>query len=401
MHTVGYVSVRFGTTGIESSMNSTLTGHADYSNWRNALYSLAGISTPGSTVALTLNSQMQASAENALRGYVGAIVVLDPQTGAILAKASSPTFTEDDLEEYILGNSENAPLLDRTTDTLYAPGSSFKVVTLSAVLDTGTATLDTIVPAPPEMTIGNAEVSNYGHNDYGEPTLREALALSSNTAFGSLGAQIGPEKLVQYARAFGYGTAIGQDFSSAISVMPNPEEMTEWETAWAACGQPVGEHESPAGPQTTVMQNAVAAATVANKGVVMNPYVVDHVLSPEGTTVFSTEPSSLGKAMSSETAERVGEAMLEVVSSGTGTGAFVDGYLVAGKTGTAQVGSSSANSLFCGFAPYDDPQIAVAVAIEKASAGADLAPVAVDILNSYFSRGEVGSAATGENTLIQ
>ena len=164
MHTVGYVSVRFGTTGIESSMNETLTGHADYSNWRNALYSLAGINTPGSTVALTLNSQMQASAENALRGYVGAIVVLDPQTGAILAKASSPTFSEDDLEEYILGYSENAPLLDRTTDTLYAPGSSFKVVTISAALDTGVATLDTIVPAPPVMTIGNAEVSNYGNN---------------------------------------------------------------------------------------------------------------------------------------------------------------------------------------------------------------------------------------------
>ena len=364
MHTVGYVSVRFGTTGIESSMNSTLTGHADYSNWRNALYSLAGISTPGSTVALTLNSQMQASAENALRGYVGAIVVLDPQTGAILAKASSPTFTEDDLEEYILGNSENAPLLDRTTDTLYAPGSSFKVVTLSAVLDTGTATLDTIVPAPPEMTIGNAEVSNYGHNDYGEPTLREALALSSNTAFGSLGAQIGPEKLVQYARAFGYGTAIGQDFSSAISVMPNPEEMTEWETAWAACGQPVGEHESPAGPQMTVMQNAVVAATIANNGVVMSPYIVDHILSPEGVVVSQTQPKSLGQAVSPETAAQVKEAMLAVVDHGTGWRAQIEGATVAGKTGTAQVGGGQVNSAFIGFVPYENPTLVISVYIE-------------------------------------
>jgi hypothetical protein len=179
MHTVGYVSVRFGTTGIESSMNDTLTGHADYSDWRNALYSLAGVSTPGSSVVLTINSQMQAAAENALDGYVGAIVVLDPQTGAVLAKASSPGFSEDDLEEYILGYSENAPLLDRTVDALYPPGSSFKVVTISAVLDTGAATLDTIVPAPPEMEIGGAEVANYGHNDYGEPTLREALALDT------------------------------------------------------------------------------------------------------------------------------------------------------------------------------------------------------------------------------
>lgn len=364
MHTTGYVSVRFGTTGIESSMNETLTGHADYSDWRNALYSLAGMSTPGSSVVLTLNSQMQASAENALVGYVGAIVVLDPQTGAILAKASSPTFTEDDLEEYILGYSENAPLLDRTTDTLYAPGSSFKVVTLSAVLDTGSATLDTIVPAPPEMEIGGAEVMNYGYNDYGEPTLREALALSSNTAFGSLGVQVGADTLVQYARAFGYGMSLGQDFSTAISVMPDPAEMTEWETAWAACGQPVGEHASPAGPQMTVMQNAVVAATIANNGVVMNPYLVDHILSPEGVTISTTEPRSLGQAISPQTAEQVKEAMLAVVDHGTGWRAQIEGAIVAGKTGTAQVEGGQINSAFIGFTPYDNPTIVVSVYIE-------------------------------------
>ncbi len=364
MHTVGYVSVRFGTTGIESSMNETLTGHADYSNWRNALYSLAGINTPGSTVALTLNSQMQASAENALRGYVGAIVVLDPQTGAILAKASSPTFSEDDLEEYILGYSENAPLLDRTTDTLYAPGSSFKVVTISAALDTGVATLDTIVPAPPVMTIGNAEVSNYGNNDYGEPTLREALALSSNTAIGTVGVEVGAENLVRYARAFGYGTSLGQDFTCAVSVMPNPEEMTEWETAWAACGQPVGEHESPAGPQTTVMQNAVVAATIANNGIVMNPYIVSHILSPEGVIVAQTEPRSLGQAISPETAQQVKEAMLAVVDHGTGWRAQIEGATVAGKTGTAQVANGQVNSAFIGFVPYENPTLVVSVYIE-------------------------------------
>lgn len=364
MHTTGYVSVRFGTTGIESSMNETLTGHADYSDWRSALYSLAGVSTPGSSVVLTLNSQMQASAENALVGYVGAIVVLDPQTGAVLAKASSPTFTEDDLEEYILGYSENAPLLDRTTDTLYAPGSSFKVITLSAVLDTGAATLDTIVPAPPEIEIGGAEVANYGHNDYGELTLREALALSSNTAFGSLGAQIGAGTLVQYARAFGYGMALGQDFSSAISVMPDPAEMTEWETAWAACGQPVGEHASPAGPQMTVMQNAVVAATIANNGIVMNPYLVDHILSPEGAVVSTTEPRSLGQAISPQTAEQVKDAMLAVVDHGTGWRAQIEGAIVAGKTGTAQVADGQVNSAFIGFAPYDSPTLVVSVYIE-------------------------------------
>lgn len=364
MHTVGYVSVRFGTTGIEASMNETLTGHADYSNWRNALYSLVGVNTPGSTVALTLNSQMQAAAESALRGYVGAIVVIDPQTGAVLAKASSPTFTEDDLEEYILGHSENAPLLDRTTDVLYAPGSSFKVVTLSAALDSGAATLDDIIPAPPEIEIGEGTVTNYGNNDYGEPTLREALALSSNTAFGSLGVQVGAETLVHYARAFGYGTELGQDFSSAVSVMPEPAEMTEWETAWAACGQPVGNHESPAGPQTTVMQNAVVAAAIANNGVVMNPYVIGHILSPEGVVIAQTEPRSLGQAISPEAAQQAKEAMLAVVEYGTGSRAQIEGATVAGKTGTAQVADGQVNSAFVGFVPYENPTLVVSVYIE-------------------------------------
>ncbi len=363
-HTVGYISTRFGATGIESSMNDALRGSANYSNWHSALNSLAGVPTAGSSVVLTLNYQMQRAAEEALDGYQGAIVVLDTKTGAVLAKASNPSYDPTNIGDVIQNSAEGAsPLVDRTTQ-LYTPGSTFKLVTLAAALDTNTASLDSEYEAPASMDIGGQDVSNDHNVDYGTISLEQAFAYSANTAFGQLGVELGSNDLVRYANGFGYGKALGLDFTCTPSLMPKPSEMTKWETAWAACGQPVGEHESPAGPQTTVMQNAVAAATVANKGVVMNPYVVDHVLSPEGTTVFSTEPSSLGKAMSSETAERVGEAMLEVVSSGTGTGAFVDGYLVAGKTGTAQVGSSSANSLFCGFAPYDDPSLAISVCIE-------------------------------------
>ncbi|MDO4796861.1 MAG: FtsW/RodA/SpoVE family cell cycle protein [Coriobacteriales bacterium] len=363
-HTVGYLSTRYGATGIESSMNDALCGSANYSNWHNALNSLAGVPTAGSSVVLTLNSQMQRAAEEALEGYQGAIVVLDTKTGAVLAKASNPSYDPTDIGDVIENSAEGAsPLVDRTTQ-LYTPGSTFKLVTLAAGLDTNTASLDSEYDAPASMDIGGQDVSNDHDAEYGTISLLQAFAYSANTAFGQLGVELGANDLVRYANAFGYGKALGLDFPCTPSLMPKPSEMTKWETAWAACGQPVGEHESPAGPQTTVMQNAVAAATVANKGTVMNPYVVDHVLSPEGTTVFSTEPSSLGKAMSSETAEKVGEAMLEVVTNGTGTGAAVDGYLVAGKTGTAQVGSSSANSLFCGFAPYDDPSLAVSVCIE-------------------------------------
>ena len=364
-HTVGYVSTRFGTTGVESRMNDALRGSANYSNWHNALYSLAGVQTPGASVVLTLNYQMQRAAEAILGDYRGAVVVLDPSTGAVLAKASNPSYDPGNIADVIENGDNASPLVDRTTQ-LYTPGSTFKLVTLAAALDTGDATLDTTFNAPASINIGGEDgfVSNDHDYEYGTIDLRTALELSANTAFAQLGVQVGAHDLVRYATGFGYNTALGQDFTCQASLMPNPDEMTEWETAWAACGQPVGQHDSPAGPQTTVIQNAVVAAAIANKGVVMNPYVVDHVLSPEGATVASTSPKSLGQVISAETATQLGEAMLDVVTSGTGVGARVDGYLVAGKTGTAQVGSDSINSLFVGFAPYDNPTLAISVCVE-------------------------------------
>lgn len=363
-HTVGYISTRYGSSGIESTMNDTLTGSSNYSDWKSALYSLAGVQEPGNTVALTINSQMQRAAESALEGYTGAVEVLDPSTGAVLAKASAPTYSYDQLDDIMKSGGSGSQLLDRTTQALYSPGSTFKAVTLSAALDTGTTSLDTVYDAEPALTIGGAEVSNYGYNDYGTPTLKEAFALSSNTVFGQVGVQVGASNLVKYADAFGYGTNIGQDFNTLPSLMPDPSEMTEWETAWAACGQPVGQHASPAGPQVTVMQNAMVAQAVANGGVVMNPYLVDHVLSPEGAAISTTQPKSLGQAISADTASKVKEAMLGVVDHGTGVRAKVQGVQVAGKTGTAQIENGKINSFFIGFAPYDNPTLVISVVIE-------------------------------------
>ena len=364
-HTVGYVSTQYGTSGVERTMNERLTGRADYSNWTSALYSLAGVRQPGSSVVLTINSQMQMACEAALDGYTGAIVVLDPSTGAVLAKASSPTYSNDDLSSLITSTEPSSALLDRTTQVRYTPGSTFKVLTLAAAIDTGTSGLDTSYTAPASMEIGNADVTNFQGEEWESLTLEEALAHSANTAFAQVGSQLGASTLVSYARAFGYGSdGIGQDFLSVSSLMPEPGEMTEWETAWAACGQPVGEHQSPAGPQTTVMQNAVMAAAIANGGIAMNPYVVDHILSPEGATVSTAQPRALGQPVSAKTAEKVKEAMASVVEDGTGWAAQIDGVRVAGKTGTAETSSSTANSLFVGFAPYDQPTLAISICIE-------------------------------------
>ncbi len=381
-HTVGYLSTQYGASGIEATMNETLTGHSDYSTWSSAINALAGIETPGSSVVLTLNSQMQRAAESALNGKRGAIVVLNPSTGAVLAKASNPSFDYNNISSAMSTN--DAGLVDRTTQTLYTPGSTFKTVSLAAALDSGIATLDTSFTAPASIMIGGAKVTNINSESWSYLTLKKAYAYSANTVFGQLGTKIGAKNLVSYADAFGYGQKLGQDFSTVASLMPDPAQMTEWETAWAAVGQPVGQHTSPAGPQTTVMQNAVIAAAIANNGIVMNPYVVDHVLSPEGATTSTTKPKSLGQAISSQTASSIKEAMLDVVENGTGYGAKVSGVKVAGKTGTAEVSSTTSNSLFIGFAPYDQPTVAISVCIEGTS-GEDMVGVAASVAGQVLS----------------
>ena len=381
-HTVGYISTQYGSAGIESTMNETLTGRKDYSTWRSALYSMAGVAQPGSTVQLTINSQIQRAAESALSGYTGAIVVLDPKTGAVLASASSPTYSVDQLDE-IISSGTSGELVNRATEALYAPGSTFKAVTLAAALDSGTTTLDSTVSAPASMDIGGAAVTNIHDADYGETSVASAFAYSANTAFAQLGVATGSSTLVSYANAFGYGQKIGQDFPSLASLMPDPAEMTEWETAWAACGQPVGQHESPAGPQTTVMQNAVVAQAIANGGVAMDPYVVSHVLSPEGVETSSISPRSLGQAISADTAAQLKEAMLGVVEGGTGSTAQVPGTRVAGKTGTAEVENGNINSLFIGFAPYDEPTLVISVCVE--GQGSDVEGLAASLAGQVLS----------------
>ncbi len=375
-HVVGYYSQQYGTMGIENTQNDTLTGSKDYSSWQNALNSLAGISEPGNSVQLTIDSRIQCAAEQALAGRVGAIVALDPRSGAVLAWASAPTFDNTNIQAAIeaanASGSADTSMYDRATLALYTPGSTFKVLTLASALENGLATLDTTYDSPGRMEIGGADVVSIGERGHGKISLAKAFALSSNTVFGQVADGLGAEKLVATARAFGYGQQLGLDFTTAASVMPNPEEMTEWELAWAGAGQPVGQGHTP-GPQATVMQNALMAATIANNGIAMNPYVVSQILAPDGTVLKTTRGHSLGQAVGSGTAEQVKQAMLDVVQNGTGSAAAIAGVKVAGKTGTAETNNANANSTFVGFAPYDTPTVAIAVVIEQNAKGEESA----------------------------
>ena len=267
------------------------------------------------------------------------------------------------------GSTDSSVLYNRATQALYAPGSTFKMVTLATALETGVATEDTMLDAPGTMDIGNAPVTNAKDVDYGRVTLARATEVSANTAFGQIGVEIGPERLVSSAEKFEFNQDVPFDLPLSKSLMPKPSEMTEWETAWAACGEPVGEHESPAGPQATVLEMALAGCAIANEGTIMQPYLVDGIYNASGKRSFTAQPSKLAQAISKATANRTLAVLRGVVTDGTGTAARISGVDVAGKTGTAERGDGTSNSWFVGMAPADNPRVVVAIVIEKGDSG--------------------------------
>ncbi|MFR1167940.1 MAG: penicillin-binding transpeptidase domain-containing protein [Adlercreutzia equolifaciens] len=279
------------------------------------------------------------------------------------------------------GGSDSSELFNRATQALYAPGSTFKMVTLAAALQNHIATADTVYDSPGEMDIGNAPVTNVKKRSYGKITLEQALWYSSNTVFGQVGVELGSDLLVQMATSFGFNEAIPFDLPLATSLMPDPEEMTTWETAWAACGEPVGEHESPAGPQATVLQMALVGSAIANEGAIMQPYLVDGIYNANGERSFSPIPVKLKQAMDADTAAAEIDIMKGVVTEGTGGKAALDDVAVAGKTGTHERGDGSDDSWFVGMAPAADPKVVVAVVIEKGESGAG-ASAAHDVLET-------------------
>lgn len=377
-HVVGYASTRFGTSGIEAAYNDTLKGQENFASWTDVLNSLAGVGATGNDVTLTINSKIQQAAQDAIAGQKGACVVMDPDTGAVLAMASAPTYNAADIEALLeqAGSSEgsdDSTLLNRAVHALYAPGSTFKIVTLATALEDDVAKEDTVFSSPGTMKIGNADVSNFNKADYGNLTLAQATELSSNTVFGQLGVEMGPGRLVEGAEKFGFNAEIDFPLVLYTSLMPDPADMKEWETAWAAAGEPVGEsktakHPSANGPQATVLEMAMVGSAIANNGTIMQPYLVDGIYNANGERSFTAQPSKLMQAVSETTAGRVRDVLVGVVNNGTGTAAGIDGVQVAGKTGTAEKANSN-DSWFVGMAPADDPRVVVAIIIEDGDEG--------------------------------
>ncbi|MDO8950687.1 MAG: FtsW/RodA/SpoVE family cell cycle protein [Actinomycetota bacterium] len=389
-HLVGYYSPKYGRTGTEAAMNDALAGKRSFTNVRDLVDSLAGTPVPGNDVRLTIDSEIQKAAQKALGKNRGACVVLDPKTGAVLAMAANPAYDPALVDEQwaTLSSASSAPLVNRATQSLYPPGSTFKIVTLTGAIGSGIANPKSTYAGPARIEIGGAPITNYGGDGYGTVTLEKATASSINTVYAQLADALGASRLVAQSERFGINTEAAFELPLKTSLMPDPAEMTRWETAWAGVGQPVGEHKSPAGPQVTALQMALISAGIANEGIVMRPYVVDSITDRAGSVLSATSPRAWLTATDRATAATVRDMMVLVVKSGSGTRAAIKGVAVAGKTGTAEAGKSvQTHAWFIAFAPADNPRVAIAIVLENAGVGGLVAaPAAQPVLEMALAR---------------
>ncbi len=387
-HVVGYFTPRYGRAGIESAMNETLVGRRDTGSIQSAIEAAAGLPVQGNDVVLTIDSVTQKAAEQVLQGRRGSVVAVDPRTGAVLAMASAPGFapaTVDADWTKLNADPAAAPLLDRATTALYPPGSTFKVVTLTGSLAGGVCTPDTTYKAPSLLMLGGGRVTNFHMADFGTATVKQATANSINTVFAQMAVQLGAPRLVAQAQGFGFDSKMPFTLPTRTSKMTPPALMNTWETAWAGCGQPVSSGKVPAvGPVATPLQMALVAAGIADQGTVMAPYLVKEVTASNGHVLSTTSQQKWKTATDPATASTVRDLMVNAVENGSGNRASVSGVAVAGKTGTAEASKSQQpHAWFVGFAPADNPTVAVAIIFENAGVGGEeAAPAASTVIQA-------------------
>jgi peptidoglycan glycosyltransferase len=374
---LGYNSLMYGRAGIERVYNEDLSGQSGTLGVLNQLTK----KRQGADLTLTIDMAVQEAAVKALGGRRGAVVVLDPRTGAIIAMVSYPRYDPNRLEDVWadINTDADRPLLNRASMGLYPPGSVFKMVVAAAGLETGKVTVDSTFDDTGTYTAGGYVVSNFDEKVYGKHTFAKAFASSINTTFAKLGVELGADTLAGYAAAFGFGQTPPWPMGGADSRFPDPAGMDQAHVAQAAFGQ----GEVLASP----LEIALITAAVANDGKMMKPYIVDKVTSTNGTVIRKADPAAWSQPISSATAATLRTLMVQAVKSGTGTAAALPGVQVGGKTGTAEVADAVSHAWFAAFAPADGPSVVVAVIIENAGTGGSVAaPVARKVLAAALGR---------------
>jgi peptidoglycan glycosyltransferase len=400
-HPVGHAVIALNQlSGIERYRNDELAG--DAVGQGDEIGSLAdqlqGKRQQGDTVVTTLDPEAQriATEQLAATGSPGAVVALDPRTGAVLAMASTPGYDPNQLGEpgvfrRLNGAGSGAPLLDRATQSSYAPGSTFKVLTAAAAIDSGKYTPDSVIDGSSPKVISGVPMRNDLGESYGPITLTQAMTNSVNTVFGQIGEALGKRTMGDYMRRFGFYAKPPLDYPADEMVASGerlngrllPVTSDQVDVGRMAIGQDK--------LAVTPLQMAMVVAAIANGGRLMRPHLADRVVDPDGRIVDRVEPEVAATPISAATAQQVNAMMRTVVESGTGTAVQLPGIEVAGKTGTAEIGTVGANLTqpsFVAFAPADDPRIAIAVTVERSQGGFGgtvAAPIARAVLESLLN----------------
>jgi peptidoglycan glycosyltransferase len=387
---IGYSTASRSQAGLEKSMNDYLTGsNTNLSNaFKRELDKLGGGTVKGNSLQLTINPAAQRIAEQQLGSRCGAVVAMNVHTGAVYVMASTPSYDPNLIStDYakvlkIRGDcGEGSALLNRSTNGLFTPGSTFKIVTAAAALDTGAFTPASTFQDPGYCMEYGSKVSNAGNPDqngpeaFGQVNLVQGFQHSINSVFCNIGKQLGAKTILDYAKRFGFYKTPPLEtpaderapsglykFTKAGRVLDDPKDPNSVDPGRLAFGQTT--------LLATPLQMAMVAATVGNGGVVPKPYIVQKVVAPDGSTVRATKPGNLGRAIKPQTAADLTTMMVAAVQGGTGGAAQIPGIQVAGKTGTAETNVNRVyTAWFVCFAPADNPQVAVAVVLEKQANG--------------------------------
>ena len=394
----GFYSLVYGATGIESEANDVLAGN-DSRFFVDRLQQLFANREPkGGAIRLTIDPDAQLAAMKALNGRTGAVVAIDPTTGAILALASSPSFDPNLLSSHDaqeiqntyeeLNADSNQPMLNRPLAMTLPPGSTFKLVTAAAALESGKYFAESELPGPTEINLPGTDVQlgNWNGKSCGTDdvtTLRAALEISCNTAFAWLGMELGADAIGEQAQKFGFESEFEVPMAAAVSRFPT--DLNKPQTAMSAIGQ--------FDVRATALQMALVAAGIANDGVVMKPYLVSQILGPDLTVLQNTNPSAFGRAMSVENSKILRDMMVGVVTKGTASNARISGINVGGKTGTAEnAPGEPAHAWFVGLAPSDQSKVAVAVVLQNGGGASEVsgnalaAPIAAAVMRAVLKQ---------------
>lgn len=376
-HPIGYSYEIQGQSEFEKYHNDQLVGNE--SEFSSILDELRGKKQEGNDIVTSIDPEAQQVALSGLEaaGY-GAVVALEPSTGRVRVMASNAPYDPNRIpnEKYFNGlntNERESPLLNRATQGRYPPGSTFKVVTAAAALDSGVITPDTVIEAPGSITDEGLPLNNDFNEPYTGP-LDGALTNSVNTWFAQVGAKVGEDTLFEYMERFGFNGKPPIDLPSD-EVQASGLVDLENGDALLTKNDPIDIERTAIGQErllVTPLQDAMVAAAVANKGHEMKPQIWNKVIDPDGRVTETMDPSEFSQPISEKTAEELTTAMEGVVSEGTGTNAEIPGVPVAGKTGTAETpynescggGSEENQAWFIGFAPANEPKIAIAVSVE-------------------------------------